>query len=153
MHQMLMNLGVNARDAMPRGGRLILESANVEVADLRGGVPVGTYSRLSVTDTGCGMSDQVKAHLFEPFFTTKEAGRGAGLGLATVYGIVCQSGGHVRVESAPGAGTAVHVFLPRIPGLAAEADAPSAGPSAAHGTETILLPGTTGGSESCWRNP
>jgi PAS domain S-box-containing protein len=139
MHQLLMNLAVNARDAMPQGGRLILESANEELAGASGGVPAGTYSRVSVTDTGCGMSDEVKAHLFEPFFTTKEAGRGTGLGLSTVYGIVCQNGGHVRVESAPGAGTAFHVFLPQLRGLAAEAATAPAEQTAERGTETILL--------------
>jgi len=139
IHQLLMNLAVNARDAMPQGGRLILESANVELADASGGVPAGTYSRVSVTDTGCGMSDEVKAHLFEPFFTTKEAGRGTGLGLSTVYGIVRQNGGYVRVESAPGAGTAFHIFLPQLRGLAAEAAIAPTEQTAERGTETILL--------------
>ena len=105
LEQVLLNLVTNARDAMPRGGRLSIEIAP--------GEPPADFVRLTVRDTGEGMHDDVRAHLFEPFFTTKPQGSGTGLGLSTVHGIVKQSGGHIRVESAPGAGTAMHVFLPR----------------------------------------
>jgi PAS domain S-box-containing protein len=131
VQQIIMNLVVNARDAMPRGGRLSIVTRD-EAA--RGSV------LLAVTDTGCGMTDEVKAHLFEPFFTTKGPGRGTGLGLSTVYGIVKQSGGSIEVESQPGAGTTFRVYLPRAEG-AAEEERPADGPTAASppGHETVLL--------------
>ena len=145
LEQVLMNLAVNARDAMPQGGRLVIETATVEVtpaeAARRGGaVAPGAYLRLRVRDTGVGMDEATLARVFEPFFTTKEPGKGTGLGLATVYGIVQQSGGSVWVSSAPGQGTTFEVDLPQA--VAAEVpDAASAGdaPAVAPGSETVLL--------------
>ncbi len=113
LQQVLLNLIVNARDAMPRGGRITIETRASTIA---GGHPVlasGDFVVLAIRDTGCGMSAEVRRHLFEPFFTTKGLGRGTGLGLATVFGIVKQSGGHVEVESAEGAGSCFSVYLPR----------------------------------------
>jgi PAS domain S-box-containing protein len=135
--QVLLNLAVNARDAMPHGGRLSIETRNVEVADPPPGGRPGRYVRVAVADTGVGMTDEVKARLFEPFFTTKGPGKGTGLGLATTYGIVQQSGGHIEVQSAPGAGTTFRVFLPAV-------DGPLSGAGAAHGpapggSERVLL--------------
>jgi two-component system cell cycle sensor histidine kinase/response regulator CckA len=118
VEQVLMNLAVNARDAMaPRGGQLLIVTTSVVVgaseAAARGVAP-GPYVQLSVSDTGHGIDEVTKARLFEPFFTTKEAGRGTGLGLATVYGIVQQSGGFLKVESAVGIGSTFRVYLPRV---------------------------------------
>ena len=120
--QIILNLVVNARDAMPNGGRLTLETATVAInaSDesevlLDDTIAAGDYVRISVTDSGVGMSDEVKAHVFEPFFTTKDEGHGSGLGLATSYGIVRQSGGHICVESELGKGTTVKIFLPKLP--------------------------------------
>jgi two-component system cell cycle sensor histidine kinase/response regulator CckA len=140
--QVIVNLAVNARDAMPQGGRLSIETANVLVDDAfarqHPTLRVGEHVRLTVSDTGIGMDDQVKKHLFEPFFTTKEPGKGTGLGLATCYGIVQQLGGVIYPESEIGRGTIFNVFLPRID-LPAE---PTAKPKETHvkrGTETVLL--------------
>jgi two-component system cell cycle sensor histidine kinase/response regulator CckA len=117
MHQVLLNLAVNARDAMPDGGELIISLSNVDIGETRpqrqAAVPPGPYVRLSVTDDGMGMSAEVQEHLFEPFFTTKEPNQGTGLGLSTVYGIVRQCGGYITVETQPNEGTTFEIFLPR----------------------------------------
>jgi signal transduction histidine kinase len=138
LEQVVINLAVNARDAMPSGGRLSLSTENVGVEPGHPDLPPGSWVRLRVRDTGAGMSRKVKEHIFEPFFTTKQPGKGAGLGLATVYGIVRQAGGQFRVESEPGVGTTFDLFLPRseVPGMAARELAPS---PATSGTETVLL--------------
>jgi len=138
--QVVLNLSVNARDAMPTGGRLGIETANVTVGSDAAalGVPPGRWVRLTVRDTGHGMTPAVRAHLFEPFFTTKPKGQGTGLGLPTVYGIVKQSGGHVHVESAEGKGTAVHVYLPPTDAPVAPAR-PAPAALARRGSETVLV--------------
>ena len=115
--QILMNLAVNARDAMPQGGKLIIEAANEHITRDPGGQTAtqpGRYVRLSVMDTGTGLSDEAREHLFEPFFTTKEPGRGTGLGLAMVFGAVSQNGGRMEVHSEPGLGSTFSIFLPRV---------------------------------------
>ena len=139
LEQVLVNLAVNARDAMPAGGRLVLVSADVSVHEARHpALPVGRYVRVSVSDTGHGIAPELLEHLFEPFFTTKESGRGTGLGLATCYGIVRQCGGQIEVESAPGEGARFHVYLPWVAGPPSVAAAPAEG-RLPRGTETVLL--------------
>jgi PAS domain S-box-containing protein len=122
IEQIVLNLAVNARDAMPQGGRLSIETASVDLddtfADANPGAAAGPYVRFQVRDTGSGMSPEVQARIFEPFFTTKEIGKGTGLGLAIVYGIIKQHEGLVTVESAPGAGTTFRVYLKQVPGAA-----------------------------------
>jgi two-component system, cell cycle sensor histidine kinase and response regulator CckA len=142
VQQVIMNLVLNARDAMSRGGRLTIETANLRADQIgpsrQGTVHPGSYVMLAVTDTGCGMDADILARVFEPFFTTKEPGKGTGLGLSTVYGIVMQSGGCLEVRSEPQHGTRFMVYLPRIE---AETDEAGSGrtPTAAAGEGTVLL--------------
>ena len=142
IEQVLMNLTVNGRDAMPTGGRITIETANIEhdpdYARDRGGAAVRRFVMLAVTDTGCGMDEATKARIFEPFFTTKEPGKGTGLGLATVYGIVHQAGGFIWVYSEPGRGTSFKIYLPQVEGTA-EGATPAPGVRMPRGTETVLL--------------
>lgn len=143
IEQVIMNLAVNSRDAMPQGGKLTIETANIVVDELYArqhpGATPGAHVMLAVTDTGCGMDAETQAHMFEPFFTTKDVGKGTGLGLATVYGVVKQSNGHIFVYSEPGKGTTIKIFLPRDSG-ATVPSAPSKTPAKSlRGSETVLL--------------
>jgi len=143
LHQVLMNLALNARDAMPSGGTLAIETANVDIeesfAEPHVELKPGHYVELKVSDTGIGISKEVMAHLFEPFFTTKRAGHGTGLGLATVYGIVKQNGGSISVHSELDLGTSFNVYLPRIESAASPQETLIPAHSKVRGKETILV--------------
>ncbi|HHE47119.1 MAG TPA: response regulator, partial [Bacteroidetes bacterium] len=143
IEQIIINLAVNARDAMPDGGQMVIETQNVELdeeyAKTHADVVPGPHVMLAISDTGCGMTDEVRMQIFDPFYTTKEEGKGTGLGLSTVYGIVKQSGGNIWVYSEPGKGTAFKVYLPMV---AKEADKLSLDADMGdlpRGTETILV--------------
>jgi CheY-like chemotaxis protein len=153
MEQLIMNLAVNARDAMPQGGQLVIETRNTEIGEvhprLRDGVMPGRHVTLIVSDTGVGMDSETQAHMFEPFFTTKEPGKGTGLGLPIVYGVVKQTGGWTHVDSRPGKGTTFEIYLPCAEeDRAEEAESRTALQvsqvredlaAAPRGTETVLL--------------
>jgi PAS domain S-box-containing protein len=143
IEQVVMNLVVNARDAMAKGGILTLETSNVQLGPAHvqehPEFRPGPYVMLAVSDTGIGMPADVQAHIFEPFFTTKEIGKGTGLGLATVYGIIKQCEGHIEVKSAPGRGTTFHIYLPHIQQQFLPKEAEPAGRKSGSGKETILL--------------
>jgi CheY-like chemotaxis protein len=138
-----MNLALNARDAMPGGGKLKIETANVELDQFytrnHPGSKVGSYVSLAVGDTGTGMDAGTLTHIFEPFFTTKERGKGTGLGLATVYGIVKQSDGYIAVDSAPGRGTTFKIYLARVHEAAPIPNAVKGNQKTARGSETVLV--------------
>src|ERR1035438_2916565 len=142
IEQVIMNLAVNARDAMPKGGNLAIETSNVELdeeyARNHPTVKPGPHVMLGVSDTGAGMTPETKAHIFEPFFTTKEQGKGTGLGLATVYGIVKQSEGSVWIYSELGQGTVFKIYLPMVSESPAASEAGETATDSALGTETIL---------------
>ena len=143
IEQVIMNLAINARDAMPKGGKISIRTANVELdagnERVKNGLEAGPYVMLQFADTGQGMDAETLQHLFEPFFTTKDKGKGTGLGLATVYGVVKQGRGDVWAQSEPGRGTTFTIYLPRVEGKSEPALQEAAARAAGLGTETILL--------------
>jgi two-component system cell cycle sensor histidine kinase/response regulator CckA len=142
LEQLLLNLAVNGRDAMPTGGKLRIETSNVDLdatLALSVGVAPGSYVMLSVGDTGCGIDEATRPRIFEPFFTTKQVGKGTGLGLAIVFGIVKQAGGGIAVDSVPGRGARFNVYFPRVAASAPEAKAAPKAPEVPRGTETVLV--------------
>jgi two-component system cell cycle sensor histidine kinase/response regulator CckA len=144
VEQVLMNLVVNARDAMPKGGKLIIETRNTSLPQARRSagseeIPAGDYVLVSVTDTGTGIDEATRRRIFEPFFTTKEPGKGTGMGLSTVYGIVKQSSGHIEVLSRLGQGTRFDVYLPRVSAESEKEPRLRGGPRPGGGTERVLL--------------
>jgi PAS domain S-box-containing protein len=143
MEQLILNLAINARDAMPQGGVLSVETSNVTLTEpstnSSGYLPPGSYALLRIADTGCGMTPEVQAHLFEPFFTTKDIGKGTGLGLSNVYGVVKQSGGEITVTSAAGRGCVFDIYLPRFEGRPGEEESTQLLPVGGGGQETVLL--------------
>ena len=143
LEQVLLNLVVNARDAMPQGGTLTIETTNVEghalVAHRHASVPPGSYVRLAVRDTGVGMDAATRSHLFEPFFTTKAPGQGTGLGLSTVYGIITQSEGHIEVDSEPAQGATFTIYLPRVEEAIEAGQHDRTRPETPRGRETVLV--------------
>ena len=143
IEQLILNLALNARDAMPQGGALGIETSNVDLGESTmlssGRMAAGSYAVLRISDTGCGMTPDVQTHLFEPFFTTKENGKGTGLGLSNVYGVVKQSGGEIAVSSQAGCGTVFEIYLPRRDGCAAHEESDIVAGEQTRGTETVLL--------------
>lgn len=143
MEQLILNLAINARDAMPQGGALGIETSHVDFREATtlssGPIVPGSYVLLKISDTGCGMSPEAQAHLFEPFFTTKENGKGTGLGLCNVYGVVKQSGGEINVRTQLGQGTTFEIYLPQVESTLAEKEVPASAPQRTRGTETVLL--------------
>jgi len=143
IEQVLLNLAVNSRDAMPNGGTLTIETGNISMTadDARRlvGLKPGEYVVLSIADTGSGMDDNTRSHLFEPFFTTKGQGKGTGLGLSTVYGIVKQSQGYIWCESEVGKGTCFHIYLPRVDEVASSSNSELRSVASPQGRETVLL--------------
>ena len=137
LQQVVMNLAINARDAMPDGGQVAISVANFDLTEPRGALPAGPYVRLAVSDTGTGMDEETIARAFDPFFTTKEEGKGTGLGLATVHGIVTQNGGEIQITSEPGEGTMFSIYLPRTNPARRRAAPDRTGTE--RGTETVLV--------------